>query len=47
MLAELEILAVRPVTAELVGVVEDAVGVWDRLAWYLQDALGDLRDRTG
>ncbi|KQM02431.1 hypothetical protein FF86_106829, partial [Frankia sp. CpI1-P] len=37
MLAELEILAVRPATAELLGVVEDAIEAWDGLAEHLQD----------
>ncbi|MCK9894421.1 hypothetical protein [Frankia sp. AgB32] len=38
MLAELEIVAVRPASAGFVDVVEDAVGVWDKLAGYLLDA---------
>ncbi len=38
MLAELEILAVRPATTELLGVVEDAIAAWDGLAGHLQDA---------
>ncbi|CAO5234610.1 hypothetical protein [Frankia sp. AgKG'84/4] len=38
LLTELEIVAVRPASAEFVGVVEDAIGVWDKLAGYLLDA---------
>ncbi|WP_049795766.1 hypothetical protein [Frankia sp. EAN1pec] len=38
MLAELEIVAVRPPTAEFLDVVEEAVRVWDRLAGHLHDA---------
>ncbi len=38
MLADLEILAVGPVTVEFVDVVEDAIGVWDGLAGYLGGA---------
>ncbi len=38
MLSELEILAVGPASAELLGVVEDAIGTWHTLAGYLQDA---------
>ena len=37
MVAELEVLAVGSPTAALVGVVEDSIGVWDRLAGYLRE----------
>ncbi|WP_131786927.1 hypothetical protein [Protofrankia symbiont of Coriaria ruscifolia] len=38
MAEELELLAVRPPTAEVLALVEDAIGVWDGLSGYLYDA---------
>jgi hypothetical protein len=38
MVTELELLAVRPPTDEVLGVVEEAIAVWARLSCYLNEA---------